>query len=403
MLPWPPEEFAPILVSSAVVVLVLWFFGRYRDKLVGYVEGGDELWPSKAEKVGVVDTGYCDGGRAEKCLARGHGRYKHCVLTPGPYPKKPPVYSLENIHLPLPAILKAGEAAGLVALSASLADVTEYRTDELTKLRFLRARKGNVAAADAYYRKACAYREELDLNRLETHWNLEAYDKCFAPWYPRGGIIGHSKTGSIVGFERFGCCCFPELVKQLPLDVLLRLDACHVNRILAAFEEDSMRTGVPIIEATTLIMDLEGVGYDMCSMQVIQAFGKIIEGRDMLLPNCLKHIFIIRAPKVFSVLFSMAKHVVDATTREKVQMASSAEESLKLLQKYIPNESIPGYLGGGLNFHGDPFCQELLGDATMEVAPPDAVARLMAVIAGSDDSIPAVKERGCFDFFGCSQ
>merc|ERR1740117_1760684 len=113
----------------------------------------------------------------------------------------------------------------------------------MTMLRFLRARKGNVTAADAYYRKACAYREGLDLNRMETHWNLEAYEKCFAPWYPRGGIIGHSKTGSVVGLERFGCCHFADLVKELPLDVLLRLDACHMVRILAAFEADSMRTG----------------------------------------------------------------------------------------------------------------------------------------------------------------
>jgi len=255
------------------------------------------------------------------------------------------------------------------------------RTDKATLLRFLRARKGNVSAAAKYFRQAELYRDELGLRQMETGWDLEAYERCFAPWWARGGIVGLGLKGQVVGWERFGRCAFPHLLQVLPWEVIRRLDAVHLTRVLAAFEEDSLRRSVPV-GGTILVLDLEGLGWSFCTPKVVRAYAKLVQMRDMLLPCSLGHVFVIRAPKWFANVWSTFQHFLDPITREKVQIAAGTDQSLALLRSYIGDETIPAYLGGSLVVNGDPECRGVLGSCDPGPVPPEALRRLEMALAG---------------------
>mmetsp|Transcript_355 Transcript_355/g.1126 ORF Transcript_355/g.1126 Transcript_355/m.1126 type:complete len:433 (-) Transcript_355:113-1411(-) len=330
-----------------------------------------------------ADGASTDTGSAAACWARGDGRLKYRILRPDPgVPEYPPRFSLANLELTLPSLAE-GEAAALKVLAASLADLRGggRRTDDATLLRFLRARKGNVQAAGRYFREAELYRDELDLQRMDTHWNLEAYERCFAPWWARGGIMGLGLKGQVVGLERLGRSCFPQLLEALPWKVLQRLDALHTVRVLAAFEEDALRRSHPI-ENNILILDLDGLGKNFCTLKVLRAYARLVAYRDMLLPCTLGHVLVIRAPKVFSALWVVLGPLIDPGIREKVQIASGDEQSLAMLRKYIGDETIPAYLGGALKVDGDPECRAILGSSSRGPVPAEALARLEAAVAG---------------------
>eukprot|EP00427_Karlodinium_veneficum_P061470 CAMPEP_0169374112 /NCGR_PEP_ID=MMETSP1017-20121227/37360_1 /TAXON_ID=342587 /ORGANISM="Karlodinium micrum, Strain CCMP2283" /LENGTH=416 /DNA_ID=CAMNT_0009472861 /DNA_START=64 /DNA_END=1311 /DNA_ORIENTATION=- len=324
---------------------------------------------------------------SEYALSQKHGKYKHCCLRLDAFASEyPPSYSLSNLELPIPE-LSSEERSNLRALSIKLHDLegTHHRTDDATLLRFLRARKGNVSAAEVYFRKSLAYRDEMMIPHMETTWNLEAYERCFAPWWCRGGIVGYSLKGGIVGWERFGICCFPQLLEAVPWTILQKLDTVHMVRTLAAFEEDSMRRGEWLGKAI-LVVDLDGMNLNMCKPSIAKRFGQLVEYRDMLMPNTLENIFVIQAPKAFSAAWSMVKHFLDPGIQEKVQIVSGPTESLALLRRYMSNAFIPGYLGGGLHVNGDPQCCQILGSDSRAPIPRDAIAKLLELASKESSS-----------------
>jgi len=331
---------------------------------------------ARATRVGAHES-------AEDCWTRGDGRYKHCGLRKDVFSiASPPVYSVTNIELPLPPDLTPKDRAGLQELAARVGDLTAAgkRTDNATLYRFLKARKGDVAAAEAYFRKSRSFREELKTDEMDTHWNLEAYERLFAPWWCRGGLVGTGLNGQPVGLERLGRSRFPEILAKVPWDVIQRLDALFIVRLLAAFEEDAMARGRPL-GGNTLILDLEGMSMDFCKLHNARSYGKLIENRDMLLPCTIGNILVIRAPKFFSLAWRLAGSFIDDTTREKVQVASSAADSLALMRKFVSDDVIPAYLGGRLHIEGDPDCRLLLGTSSLDPIPDEAIKRLVAEAA----------------------
>merc|ERR1719245_1119653 len=102
-------------------------------------------------------------------------------------------------------------------------------------------------------------------------------------------------------------------------------------RVLAAFEEDSMRTRKHFCNAI-LVLDLQGLDWSWSKPRIVNAYGKLVEQRDILMPNTLKHVLIVRAPLAFSLAWNTVKHVLHPETASKVQIVSGTAASLAILQ-----------------------------------------------------------------------
>lgn len=312
---------------------------------------------------------------AERCWAGEYGRYKYTALRPNVFDKtvEPPAYSLEPLNLPLPP-LGDDEARGLQELAARVKDLADagHRTDLATLLRYLRARKGKVDKADELFRKACAVREEHDVDRAFSHWDLEAFERILAPWWLSGGIIGYGLQGEPVAIERIGHCSWPKLMHEVPFHVLEKIDLVHSMRCLGACEEDAVRRGVPF-GGVTLIMDLHGFGWDQIQFRAAYNLSKLSTNRQLLMPETVKRLLFVRTPPAFVRAWGMFSYLMDPGTLEKLHMATEAD-TLQLLRKFVSDDCIPAFLGGRLCVDGDPECRKICAPGGLP--PQEALQRL---------------------------
>jgi len=294
--------------------------------------------------------------------AKGYGRFKHCGLRPDPINPHQckPEYSLEALDLPLPA-LPAEDSAALAELREAVRDLpAAHRTDDSTLLRYLRARKGDPVAAIVYFRSAAQWRDSLGVDRALKDWNLRAYEESLAPWWLSGGVLGLSRQGEPVAWERMGGCHLPRLLQQLSFDDIMKLDIVHCMRSLASLEEYSMRSGLPMGNAI-LVMDMHGFSKDQVSWSAARAMAQLVDNRNKMMPACISTILCIRAPPAFVAGWNLFNKMLDPGVREKVQVVGrSKDQSINLLRKYIDDDEIPMFLGGRKTINGDPECKQVI-------------------------------------------
>jgi len=84
-----------------------------------------------------------------------------------------------------------------------------------------------------------------------------------------------------------------------------------------------------------------------------------VNNRNMIMPECISKILVIRAPDALVYAWGIFKRIVDPGIARKVKVAS-ASESLALLRQYISDDQIPAYLGGSLRTGGDAECRQVL-------------------------------------------
>mmetsp|Transcript_65068 Transcript_65068/g.153097 ORF Transcript_65068/g.153097 Transcript_65068/m.153097 type:complete len:430 (-) Transcript_65068:145-1434(-) len=323
---------------------------------------------------------------ADRCWSFGYGSCKYTGLRPdaldlsqGP-PQPLSVEEAEFLQVPE---LREGEAAKLVDLQRAVGDLRaqhQHRVDRCTLLRFLRAEKGKVDRAERKIRESIKWMEENDVANVFTTWNLEAYERCLAPWWLSGGFLGHGLQGEPVAVERLGRCSWPKLCNRLDFEVLKKMDIVHCRRCLAALEEDSMRRGVPFV-GVTLVIDLKGFKWSDAQFGAAWTLSKMVACRSNLLPETCFRILFVRTPAPFVKAWSMFSYLLDPGTIAKIQMATEAE-TLTLLRKFIGDETIPAYLGGQKRIDGDPYCRRLLAPGGFP--PEEALERLENLVANGE-------------------
>lgn len=368
----------PHLLATTTTILLIAGAGLLQGKLgCKRRKDGRPLTPSNSEAGNTCSKIHekrrpplsADAEEAERCWANSYGRFKFCGLRENPTADiPPPTYSLVPLNLPIP-VLSADQAATLEIFTRNVQDLADAgaRVDQATLLRYLRAKKFQLQKAETLFRKAMQWRKDNDLDRIATHWDLEAYERTLAPWWLSGGIIGVGLQGQPVALERIGRCKWPHMCDALPFEVLQKLDAVHCMRCLAAVEEDSLRRGVPFT-GTTLVVDLHGFGWDQAQPRAAYMLSQMTTARTLIMPETVKELLFIRTPQAFVYAWSAFGHLLDPNTKHKVQMATEAD-TLPLLRKYLRDDQIPGYLGGSFCHNGDPECRQVLAPGGF---PPEA-------------------------------
>lgn len=361
---------------------------------------------------------------ASQYWSRGYGRFKYCGLRDDPFAENPesesPGSSSSSADICPPDLSKQQmclrkcptdrveieQKEKLSALANRVTDLTSvgyrhgYFTDPSTLLRYLRARNGNVAEAEKLIRRAVQWRAKHDIDRVFTHWNLAAYERCLQPWFLSGGFLGHSRTGQPVAYERLGRAHFAKLSASLPWDDLLKCDIVHCERCVAAMEEDAIRRGVPLRQVL-IVMDMDGFGWDQMQYSAGRTLARLTENRTLLLTELTYKILVIRVSEAASRTWALFKHLLEPGSAAKVEVVTT-EKTLETLREYIDDASIPAYLGGSKTIDGDPECRSVLAPGGLP--PPDAMARMSRLIREEDQGRPRGREKEmqcCFSQFLC--
>uniref|UniRef100_A0A8C6P450 SEC14 like lipid binding 1 n=1 Tax=Nothobranchius furzeri TaxID=105023 RepID=A0A8C6P450_NOTFU len=209
-------------------------------------------------------------------------------------------------------------------------------------LRFLRARDFNMDKAREILCQSLTWRKQHQVDYLLETWNSP---QVLQDYYT-GGWHHHDRDGRPLYILRLGQMDTKGLVRALGEESLLR----HVLSIneegLRRCEENTKVFGRPI-SCWTCLVDLEGLNMRHLWRPGVKALLRIIEVVEANYPETLGRLLILRAPRVFPVLWTLVSPFIDENTRKKFLIyAGNDYQGPGGLVDYIDKEIIPDFLGG---------------------------------------------------------
>uniref|UniRef100_A0A667XWY1 SEC14 like lipid binding 1 n=1 Tax=Myripristis murdjan TaxID=586833 RepID=A0A667XWY1_9TELE len=209
-------------------------------------------------------------------------------------------------------------------------------------LRFLRARDFNMDKAREILCQSLTWRKQHQVDYLLETWTSP---QVLHDYYT-GGWHHHDRDGRPLYILRLGQMDTKGLVRALGEESLLR----HVLSIneegLRRCEENTKVFGRPI-SCWTCLVDLEGLNMRHLWRPGVKALLRIIEVVEANYPETLGRLLILRAPRVFPVLWTLVSPFIDENTRKKFLIyAGNDYQGPGGLVDYIDKEIIPDFLGG---------------------------------------------------------
>ncbi|KAM4697984.1 SEC14-like protein 5 [Rhinophrynus dorsalis] len=209
-------------------------------------------------------------------------------------------------------------------------------------LRFLRARDFNMEKARDMLCQSLAWRKQHQVDFILETWNPP---RILEEYYA-GGWHYHDKDGRPLYILRLGQMDTKGLVKALGEESILR----HVLSIneegQKRCEENTHQFGRPI-RSWTCLVDLEGLNMRHLWRPGVKALLRIIEVVEANYPETLGRLLIVRAPRVFPVLWTLVSPFINENTRQKFLIYSGNNyQGPGGISDYLDKDVVPDFLGG---------------------------------------------------------
>merc|ERR1719447_2364461 len=174
-------------------------------------------------------------------------------------------------------------------------------------------------------------------------------------WYgtiSRGGWFHLDRDGRPVFLLRLGQMDVKGIVRSIGEEGLTKLTLHICEEGLRLTEESSHRLNKPIT-TWSMILDLDGLNMRHLWRPGVKALLHIIEICEANYPETLGRVLIIRAPRVFPILWTLVCPLIDETSRAKFLFyATDGQRGDQLaaqsagLRDYLHEDKIPDWLGG---------------------------------------------------------
>lgn len=222
----------------------------------------------------------------------------------------------------------------------------EERMDDATLLKFLRARKFDVAKAKLMIVEAEKWRVEFEMDDIMTFDYVEKaeVDKYYPQYYHKT-----DKDGRPIYIERLGQLDVTALYKITTQErQLRRLVQEYEKFIQGRLPACSEAVGYPV-ETSCTILDLYNVSLSSFYRVKDYVMAAASVGQDRY-PECMGKFYIINAPWAFSAVWSVVKPWLDEVTVAKISILGSNYK--KDLLQQIDEENLPKILGGTCECEG---------------------------------------------------
>jgi len=238
--------------------------------------------------------------------------------------------------------LSSGQQKALEQFRKELQDeghFVEERMDDSTLLRYLRARKWDVALAKKMLLDREQWRADFQLDKLMREFNFtekKEVDKYYPQYYHKT-----DKDGRPVYVEKLGFLNLTELTKITSQErqiqqLVYEYEVFERERLPAC----SKAAGHPV-ETSCTILDLKGVGlgkfWDVKSY--VQEAATI--GQNYY-PERMGKFYIVNSSWMFTTIWTVIKGWLDPATVAKISITNSND----VLKQQIPLENLPVDLGG---------------------------------------------------------
>ncbi|XP_012599220.2 SEC14-like protein 5 [Microcebus murinus] len=209
-------------------------------------------------------------------------------------------------------------------------------------LRFLRARDFHVDKAREMLCQSLSWRKQQQVDLLLQTWRPPALLQEFYA----GGWHYQDADGRPLYILRLGQMDTKGLMKAVGEEALLR-------HVLSVNEEGQKRCagntkqfGRPI-SSWTCLLDLEGLNMRHLWRPGVKALLRMLEVVQDNYPETLGRLLIVRAPRVFPVLWTLISPFIHENTRQKFLIYSGSNyQGPGGLVDYLDKDVIPDFLGG---------------------------------------------------------
>jgi hypothetical protein len=197
------------------------------------------------------------------------------------------------------------------------------RLDTLTLLRFLRARKWDVAQSKEMFLNTEKWRKETNLDEIVDTWS-EGYKKekeALFKYYPQY-YHKTDKDGRPIYIEKMGGINLTEMYKITTAERMLTNLAVEYEKLADDRLPAASRKAGHLLETCCTIMDLKGVGIT----KVSQVYAYVKEASAMSqnhYPERLGKMYLINAPWGFSGVWNAVKGWLDPVTVKKIHILGS--------------------------------------------------------------------------------
>ncbi|XP_045490772.1 protein real-time [Pieris rapae] len=231
----------------------------------------------------------------------------------------------------------------LMQLRKWIADLQKGKVpSDTTLLRFLRARDFNVEKAREMLSQSLLWRKKHQVDKILSEYETPDVVKQYFP----GGWHHHDKDGRPLYVLRLGQMDVKGLLKSIGEDGLLKL-TLHVCEEGLKLLEEATRSSEHAVHSWCLLVDLDGLNMRHLWRPGVRALLRIIQIVEANYPETMGRVLIVRAPRVFPILWTIVSTFIDENTRSKF-LFYGGKDYLQAggLLDYIPKEYIPDFLGG---------------------------------------------------------
>ncbi|EDS34457.1 conserved hypothetical protein [Culex quinquefasciatus] len=215
--------------------------------------------------------------------------------------------------------------------------------DYQTLLRFLRARDFSIDKATTMLQESLQWRAEHRIDDILSEYKTPVVVEKYFP----GGWHHHDKDGRPLYVLRLGNMDVKGLLKSVGEDELLKLTLHICEEGLKLMKEATKLFEKPIWN-WCLLVDLDGLSMRHLWRPGVKALLRIIETVEKNYPETMGRVLIVRAPRVFPVLWTIVSAFIDENTRSKFLFFGGSDclHTEGGLEQYLPKDRIPKFLGG---------------------------------------------------------
>ena len=237
------------------------------------------------------------------------------------------------------------EHGQFLELRNSIKDVKHWKNQPMEVVRFLRARPGNVKAAESMFRKMINWRKENDVENI-----LESYTppQVLLELYPGAMLEGCDKEGDPIYLERLGVTDGPGLIAKVGASEMIR-HGIWLREMISKGQwvQDYEKANGKPVKRITIIEDLQGLSRRMLFGGTVGVYNELMRLDQDNYCESAKRMIIIRAPWIFTAVWSIVKYFFDPGVVKKMVFTSGdGEELLKELDEYVDRTVLPPCISG---------------------------------------------------------
>ncbi|EFX85496.1 hypothetical protein DAPPUDRAFT_300430 [Daphnia pulex] len=212
-------------------------------------------------------------------------------------------------------------------------------------LTWLVARNFDVAQSEKMLRRSLEWREENSIDGILHQWKPP---KVLLEYYPMK-VVGHDKCYNPLWIKGFGQADWRGLLHSVNKRDFLRYVCYIAEQGSEEFRKCSQLAQRPIT-SSTFIIDMEELSMKQIAHRPLRDIGleaiKVLEAN---YPEVIRKVFIINAPKLFTMVFSIVKPFLHQMTLDKINIFGfDKKEWSAALLKEIDAEQLPAQYGGTL-------------------------------------------------------